>query len=191
MERRELFKIIGIGAGAGVIAGPAAAQQHQHALPVTAAAATAAKAPSFFNAAQIAVLDRLSDIIIPSDEQSPGAHEAGVVRHLDLLAAHAAPGHQQQWRRGLEAVESAAQARFARAFADCTREQQEQIVALMAAHEGAPQNDLERFFGLLKPAVVDGYRFSEIGVRQYMGWVGNEFDTRTWRGACTHPEHQS
>jgi hypothetical protein len=59
----------------------------------------------------------------------------------------------------------------------------------MAANEGAPRNDLEHFFELLKHAVVDGYRFSEIGVKQYMGWVGNQYDTKRWSGACSHPEH--
>ena len=171
MERRELFKII----GAGALAAP------------SAASAT----PAFFGAAQQAMLDRLADIIIPADEQSPGAHDAGVVKYLDLAAAHAPAGRQQQWRRGIEAVDAAARSRFSKSLNDCARHQQEQIVALMAAHEGAPQNDLERFFGILKPAVVDGYRFSEIGVKQYMGWVGNQFDTKTWRGACTHPEHKS
>ena len=184
MERRELFKIIGIGA----IASPAAAQTHEHTRP----AGDAGKPPApFFDDAQRATLDRLSDIIIPSDDQSPGAHAAGVVKYLDLLAAHAPAERQQQWRRGVEAVESAARSRYAHSFTECTPAQQEAIVALMAHDEGSPQNDLERFFMLLKQGVIDGYRFSEIGVKQYMGWVGNQFETKSWRGACTHPEHQS
>ena len=59
----------------------------------------------------------------------------------------------------------------------------------MAEHEGAPKNELERFFQLLKPAVVDGYRYSEIGVTHYMRWVGNRNQTDSWTGACNHPEH--
>jgi hypothetical protein len=169
MERRDLFKIIAAGA-------------------LTESAGSAAQAP-FFDPAQTAALDRLSDIIIPADEQSPGAHDAGVVRFLDLLAAHAAPERQQDWRRGIEAVESIARQRYSRPFAKCTREQQEQIVAVMAAHEGAPQNDLESFFEILKPAVVDGYRFSEAGVMRYMRWTGNHEETAAWTGACHHPEH--
>ncbi len=184
MERRELFKIIGIGA----IASPAAAQTHEHAPSEGDAGKPAAP---FFDAAQRATLDRLSDIIIPSDEQSPGAHAAGVVRYLDLLAVHAPAERQQLWRRGIEAVESAARSRYSHSFTECTPAQQEAIVALMAEHEGSPRNELERFFMLLKQAVMDGYRFSEIGVKQYMGWTGNQFETKSWLGACTHPEHQS
>src|SRR5689334_6263091 len=99
MERRELFKIITMGA----LAGPAAAQtahKHEATLPVR-------KHAPFFTAAEQAVLDRLADIIIPTDEQSPGAHDAGVVQYLDILAALSGSKRQQQWRQGVGAVESA------------------------------------------------------------------------------------
>ena len=171
MERRELFRIL----GAGAMAAPGAAQPQR---------------PKFFTEAQAAIVDRLADIIIPADEQSPGAHDAGVVRYLDLLAAASPAGRQQMWRRGIEAVDAAAHSRFGRGFSECTRAQQEEIVGAMAAHEGAPRNDLERFFELVKHTAVDGYRFSEIGVKQYMGWSGNHMETKSWAGACTHPEHR-
>ena len=183
MDRRELFKII----AAGAIAGPLAAQTHTHAH--AHAAASGIKLKPFFTQDQSAVLDRLSDIIIPTDELSPGAHDAGVVHYLDLLAAAESPARRRLWLRGLNAVEATARARYSRGFMECAREQQEELMAQMAAHEGAPQNDLENFFELLKPAVIDGYRYSEIGVKEYMRWVGNQFDTKTWAGACHHPEH--
>jgi gluconate 2-dehydrogenase subunit 3-like protein len=183
IERRDLFKIVTMGA----LAAPAAAQTHDH----TAAARgkAAATHPPFFNDAQRAMVDRLADIIIPPDEQSPGAHDAGVVRFIDLLAGASAQPRQQQWIHGLDAVDKAARARFSKPFAQCERAQQERIVAAMAENEGDPQNDLQRFFLLIKHATVDGYRFSEIGIKQYMGWVGNQFETKRWSGACNHPEH--
>jgi len=181
MERRELFKII----AAGALAGPEAmAQGHHH-----ADTQVVPRPAPFFSPVQQAVLDRLSDIIIPADETSPGAHDAAVVGYIDLLAGTSSAARQQQWVRGLEAVEAAVRSRFAHSFGECSPGQQEQIVAEMAAHEGHPQNELERFFELLKPAVVDGYRYSEVGVKQYMGWAGNRFHTAAWEGACHHPEH--
>ncbi len=181
MERRELFKII----AASAVAAPALGQEHVH-----EAVPKSQPHKPVFTPAQDAILDRLSDIIIPSDEQSPGAHEAGVSKFLDLAAA-LNPQRQAAWSRGIEAVDAAASARFSRAFMDCTREQQEQIVEQMARNEGQPANDLERFFTSLKPAVVDGYRYSEIGVKQFMRWEGNHYDVSAWKGACTHPEHQA
>lgn len=171
MERRELFKII----AGGAVASPALGQAtHQ---PV-------------FTPAQNAVLDRLSDIIIPSDELSPGAHEAGVSKYLDL-AASMNPRRHEDWSRGIEAVEADARSRFNHAFMECTREQQEQIVEGMARNEGHPTNELERFFTTLKPMVIDGYRFSEIGIKQFMHWEGNHYDVSAWKGACNHSEHHS
>jgi hypothetical protein len=181
MERRELFKII----AAGTVATPALAQEHVHA----AAAEVPAHKP-VFTPAQTAVLDRLADIIIPSDEHSPGAHEAGVAAFLDL-AASLNPQRRQMWSRGVDAVEAAAHAQFSHSFMACALNQQEQIVEQMARNEGQPTNDLERFFTSLKPAVIDGYRFSEIGVKQFMRWEGNHYDVSAWKGACTHPEHRS
>jgi hypothetical protein len=143
-----------------------------------------------FTAAQAAVLDRIADIIIPTDEQSPGAHEAGVGKYLEL-AASLNPQRLEAWTRGIEAVEAEAKARFGLGFMESTREQQVQIVEVMAKNEGRPQTALERFFTSLKPAVVDGYRNSEVGVKQFMRWEGNHMDVSGWKGACNHPEHQS
>jgi hypothetical protein len=181
MERRELFKII----AASAVASPALGQEHVH-----AEVAKPAPHKPVFTPAQDAILDRLSDIIIPSDDQSPGAHDAGVSKFLDL-AASINPQRHQAWTRGIDAVEAAAHNKFSRAFMECMREQQEQIVEQMAANEGHPANDLERFFTTLKPAVIDGYRYSEIGVKQYMRWEGNHYDVSAWKGACNHPEHQA
>jgi gluconate 2-dehydrogenase gamma chain len=170
MERRDLFKIIGAAA-------------------ITAPVNAAPRKP-VFSPNQEAVLDRLSDIIIPSDDQSPGAHEAQVSKFLDL-AASLNPQRLRAWSHGIEAVEAAAHNHFSRAFMDCTREQQEQIVETMARNEGQPSNDLERFFTSLKPAVIDGYRYSEIGVTKFMRWEGNQNEVSAWNGACNHPEHHS
>lgn len=181
MERRELFKII----AASAVASPAIGQEHVH-----SAVPAGTHHERVFTPAQDAVLDRLSDIIIPTDELSPGAHAAGVSQYLDL-AASLNPQRHEAWSRGIEVVEAEARSRFNHAFMECTREQQEQIVERMAGNEGHPSNELERFFTTLKPLVIDGYRFSEIGVKQFMRWEGNHYDVRAWKGACNHREHQS
>jgi len=181
MERRELFKII----AAGAVAKPGLAQEHVRAAPPESAPHT-----PVFTPAQDAVLDRIGDIIIPTDDQSPGAHEAGVSKYLDL-AASLNPGRLHAWAQGIEAVEAESKAKYSKPFMACTRAQQEQLVEQMARNEGQPKTPLERFFTSLKPVVVDGYRNSEIGVKQFMRWEGNHYDVSVWKGACNHPEHQS
>jgi hypothetical protein len=110
--------------------------------------------------------------------------------YLDL-AASLNSQRLHAWMHGIELVEAQSNSVFSKPFLECTRAQQEQLVELMARNEGQPQNDLERFFTSLKPAVVDGYRNSEIGVKQFMRWEGNQYEIAAWKGACNHPEHQS
>ena len=131
------------------------------------------------------------DIIIPSDEQSPGAHEAGVEQVSSILAASLNPQRMRCWTQASRPSKQNRKRLFSQAFMECTRAQQEQIVELDGPERRTAANDLERFFTTLKPAVVDGYRYSEIGVKQFMRWEGNHYEVSAWKGACNHPEHQS
>ena len=74
------------------------------------------------------------------------------------------------------------------AFANCTAQQREELLAAMAAHETDPSTDLERFFVRLKTATIDGYYTSAIGIHQELRYKGNtvlaEFP------GCTHPDHE-
>jgi len=181
MERRELFKII----AAGAVAAEAADAQHQHAAAVAAKPYTA----RFFSSQQVRALDSLCDIIIPSDSQSPGAHEAKVWQYIDLLMHYGTPHQKKELTRGLVLVNRAARKQFQKPFADLDRPHQEEIVAAMAAKESDRDDYLGRFFIYLKRLTIEGYHYTEVGIKQFMGYRGNtavsEFP------GCTHPEHQS
>lgn len=182
MERRELFRIL---AASAVATSPAAAQHpHETAPP----ADYAAYKPRFFTAAEYETLDRLCEIIIPGDDSSPGAHQPQARFFIDSVLHYGDSPNQQRWRAGLKAVEEAAHSSFGRTFTECGAPQQEAIVARMAQHEGAPENELERFFGPLKRMTIEGYDLSEVGARQGLGYKGDtslaEFP------GCTHPEHK-
>jgi gluconate 2-dehydrogenase subunit 3-like protein/TAT (twin-arginine translocation) pathway-exported protein len=51
--------------------------------------AAEAPAPKFFSAAEFALVDELSDMIIPTDAQSGGARAAGVAAFIDARMAEA------------------------------------------------------------------------------------------------------
>jgi hypothetical protein len=183
IERRELFKIL----GATLMATHQGAAQHDHGPP--AAVNVEDYAPRFFSDAQYGTIDRLTDIIIPSDDQSPGAHAAGVRFYVDTVLHYADAGTQQKWRSGLAAVDESARTSFNKAFVDCSIQEQEQIVAVMARNEKNPSTELELFFGLLKDVTVEAYSISEIGMTRYFGYTGNTA-IKEFPG-CKHPEHQS
>jgi len=182
MERRTALKLI----AAGVIAEKLEAAHHHL---VTIAQAPAAYKLQFFSPAQNELVDRLADMIIPADEHSPGAHAAQVSFFIDLMVANSNQNVQQQWTAGLQAVESEAHGRFQQPFRKGSPEQQDQILAAMAANEGKPSTDLERFFARLKSMTIDGYYTSAIGIHKDLQYKGNtavaEFP------GCTHREHQA
>lgn len=182
MERRAALKLI----AGGVLAERLDAAQHHL---VQIAQAPAAYKLQFFSAAQNELLDRLSDLIIPTDDHSPGAREAKVSFFIDLMVANSKKDAQGQWLAGLKAVEAEAQARFEKPFLQLDARQQDQIMATMAAHEGKPTTPLERFFARLKSMTIDGYYSSSIGIHKELQYKGNtalaEFP------GCTHPEHKA
>lgn len=159
MERRELFPILGM----------AAFQPNAPFLP------------KFLTPAEAQAVVRLSDIILP------GAEQAGAVRYIDLVLQYGEPAQQQAFRRGLAAVDGDAKKRFAKGFASLTREQQDQMVAAMAANEGARKDEPGLFFTLAKRLVIEAYHYSAYHWKQDIGRDLNvalsEFP------ACTHKNH--
>jgi hypothetical protein len=182
MERRTILKLI----AAGVAAEKLEAAQHHL---VQIAASPAAYKLQFFTAEQDKLLDRLSDLIIPCDDHSPGASAAKVSQFIDLMVANSTKSAQEQWIAGLRAVESEAKVRFGKPFLELTAAEQDQVMAKMAANETGPSTGLERFFARLKNMTIEGYYTSPIGIHQELQYKGNtalaEFS------GCTHPEHQS
>ena len=98
------------------------------------------------------------------------------------------PKRKVYWKDGLQAVNSIAQQRFQSRFAQCTADQQDSVVASLAANEQNPASPADKFFVLLKRTVIAGYYTSEIGIRQELGYRGNvglsEFP------GCSHDSHQ-
>jgi Gluconate 2-dehydrogenase subunit 3 len=184
IERREIFKVL----GAALMVTRQGAAQHEHG-PPAAAVNIEDYAPRFFSDAQYRTIDRLTDIIIPSDDQSPGAHAAGVRFYVDTVLHYEDEGTQQTWRNGLAAVDEAARSSFNKSFGECSIQEQEHIVAVMATNETNPSTELDLFFRLLKRLAVEAYSVSEIGLTRYFGYTGNTA-IKEFPG-CKHPEHQA
>ncbi|MEX2262956.1 MAG: gluconate 2-dehydrogenase subunit 3 family protein [Bryobacteraceae bacterium] len=183
MERRELFKILTAGA-AGL---ELASAQHRHdAKPATALDASA---PSkFFTAEQMKAVDALCDIILPTDELSPGAREAQVWRYIDLMTFYGGELLQNTYRSGLKRIDAAAQAEFGARFLSLSRDRQDRIVAMAARKEDDANDELGRFFRTLKSMTIAGYHATEIGMEKHMGYRGNTA-AQEFAG-CDHPEHR-
>jgi hypothetical protein len=181
MKRRAALHLI----AAGVVAEPSALSQHHRS---TAAPAPTGGKLQFFTPAQDALLDRLTEMIIPADNHSPGAHEARVSRFIDNIVGHSAKEIQEQWTAGLELVDDEARRRFDKPFLQCHPPQQDEILTAMAAAEPEPKMPVEHFFARLKLMTVDGYYTSAIGIHRELQYKGNAVLTEF--PGCSHPEHK-
>jgi hypothetical protein len=135
---------------------------------------TSSDVPAFFTSEELALLERLMEIIIPADDHSPGAKAARVPAFADLMISTGPDRAKVLWRSGLAAFR--------------VSESLEAALAQAAAEETAPKSELGRFFIDLKRMTVDGYYTSSVGIHDEMGYVGNQHLTAA--PECDHPEHQ-
>jgi Gluconate 2-dehydrogenase subunit 3 len=166
LSRRDLIKLgaaVTVAASVGV--GEALAQSG------------AANSPSsFFTPHELALVDELSEMIIPTDEHSPGARAAKVAAYIDGFIAEAWDDNvKTAWREGLSLVDKLSQDASGKPFLQASPEQRLAIVTRMAQNEDRPGTPEQRFFGDLKARVVHAYYTSEIGIKQEMEYKGNSY----------------
>ena len=135
---------------------------------------TPARPAGFLTAAELALLDELTDIVIPTDAKSPGARAAGVAAYIDSRLAETLDADlKTRWRSGLAAVEALAQEMHGKAFLEGTPEQRLAVVTRMAANEEDPKTPAEHFFRDLKRWTTRGYYTSKIGIQLDQEYKGN------------------
>ena len=155
IERRELFKIA---AATAYAASFGAAQEPQR----------------FFTAQELATVDELTEIIIPTDDHSPGARAAGVAAYIDgRLAESLEPEKKDAWRKGVQLVNQLSRQMHGKEFLEAAPAERTAVVERMAQNEEEPKSPEERFFAELKRATVGAYYTSKIGIHQEIEYKGN------------------
>ena len=143
------------------------------ALPLVKVPPPAAGAPLFFTAAEFAVVDELSDMIIPTDAQSGGARAAGVAAYIDArLAESFEPEPPARWRAGLKAVEDLSRQLNGKGFMASSADQRLAVLTRMAA-ESESKTPAQQFFGEIKGATVRAYYTSKVGIHDDQQYKGN------------------
>lgn len=162
MERRTALKIIALGAMTPQL--DALGSAAHCAMPEGTAWTPADYKLQFFTPAENELVDQLTEIIIPADAHSPGAHAAQVSLFADLMIATSNDAVKEQWREGLRLFQEAA-----------AKSSPTEAVAQAAANEEHPSTELEHFFIVLKGMTVNGYYTSEIGIHKELEYVGNTY----------------
>jgi len=152
LTRRELIKL---GAAATLTASLGVSTD------LSAQAVTTA-APAFFTPQELAVVDELSELIIPTDEHSPGAKAAKVAAFIDSQLAEAWEDKDRAtWREGIKP------------FLGLSAADRLALLTRIAKNESKPATPDEQFFVELKSRVVHAYYTSETGLKQEMEYKGN------------------
>src|SRR5438094_10054923 len=126
LTRRELIKL---GAAATLAASCAIGESL-----VAQSAATAA--PAFFTAEEFALVDELSELIIPTDDHSPGARAANVAAFIDARLAEAWEEQERtDWREGLRTIEQLSHEATGKPFMQSSADERLAILTRMAQNE--------------------------------------------------------
>ena len=187
ITRRNALKIIGatpVAAGLGI--GGASAEQtpaHEHAAPQKPAPAArkGAYKPTFFTAHEWATVTMLADIIIPKDERSGGATDAGVPEFMDFLMADQPP-RQTAMRGGLAWIDHECEERYDKRLLECTAEQRTAVLDDIAWPQRAKAEFAHgvAFFNSFRDLTASGFWSSKMGV-QDLQYTGNTM-VPEWKG---------
>jgi hypothetical protein len=158
LNRRDLFKFLTAATLASTLQLPAAEPG----------------APLFFTKDEFAMLDALTDLIIPTDDHSPGAHEAGVAPYIDKSVAEAFMAEEKDsWRKGLAAINKLSDTMHKAPFLQTTKDQQTALLTKISSAGDHGKSEPEKFFGQLKETTAAAYYTSSIGIHQEMNYKGN------------------
>jgi gluconate 2-dehydrogenase gamma chain len=188
ITRRTALKLIRatpVAAGIGLTEAAAEAQPHQaHTQPAARPAAGARKGPykpKFFNAPEWATVALLANIIVPKDEKSGSATDAGVPDFIDFMMIDRPEG-QVPMRGGLRWLDAESNARFGKTFSEATDAQRFELVDDIAYPRKAKPEFSHgvAFFSRFRDIVATGFWTSKMGIQdlQYMGNVPNP----SWEG---------
>ncbi|MEO3402259.1 gluconate 2-dehydrogenase subunit 3 family protein [Mucilaginibacter sp. CAU 1740] len=131
-------------------------------------------AEKFFTAAEMATITVLADIIIPKDEKSGSASDAKVPDFIEFIVKDM-PDHQTPMRGGLRWLDLQCLNRFGKPFTDCTKDQQIQLIDMIAYPAKAKPEMAQgvAFFNRMRDLTASGFFTSEIGVKD-IGYAGNQ-----------------
>jgi len=127
----------------------------------------------FFDDHEMKTIGILADIIIPKDEVSGSASDAGVPAFIEFIAKDQ-PRYQTPLRGGIKWLDIQSMKRFNSDFASITAAQQIEIVDEIAFPEKA-KPELQQgvaFFNTMRDLTACGFFTSEIGIKD-LGYVGN------------------
>jgi hypothetical protein len=194
-SRRTALRLIGtapLALGFAWTAGEARAAGAHAADALKAAAKGQAYKPKFFTPHEWEIVRVLVDAILPKDERSGSATEAGVPEFMDFLMTDPMEDERDREQRqtamrgGLAWIDNECRHRFEHAFLECSETERTTLLDDIAftkpdpdaAHEAHERRlRLEHgpaFFNSFRDLTASGFWSSELGMKD-LGYMGNTF----------------
>ena len=138
-------------------------------------------APTFFTPHEWDTVRVLVDLIIPRDERSGSATEAGVPEYMDFMMTDR-PDGQTPMRGGLAWLDNEAYERFGKTFVAATVAEQTAVLDDIAWPKKAKpeMSNGVAFFNMFRDMTASGFWSSKIGVAD-LDYRGNTFVAQ-WNG---------
>jgi gluconate 2-dehydrogenase gamma chain len=180
-----MLKLLGAApVAAGFVWTEAEAEQAHH--QAQAARQTARKTgtpfkPTFFTAHEYATVVILVDLIIPKDERSGSATDAGVPEFMDFIV-HDQPQRQTAMRGGLAWLDRECERRFEKRFVACTDAERRAVLDDISGLTVPPAALAAgvAFFRSFRDLTASGFWTSKIGIAD-LQYMGNTF-VADWKG---------
>jgi hypothetical protein len=204
--RRDALRMIGAAPLAFGFGAAAAAAASVHAAEaVKTAAKGVAYKPKFFTSHEWQTVRVLVDLIIPKDERSGSATEAGVPEFMDYLmndptdSDRSREDRQTAMRGGLAWINAICTRRFGHDFVACTAAERTALLDEIAYFKGHGEEEEEAdmrepkhlmvhihhgpsFFNSFRDLTASGFWSSKMGIED-LGYTGNTF-VAEWTGGA-------
>ncbi len=112
--------------------------------------------PGLFSPDQLAALQQLCQILVPSSGGKPSAVDAGVPLFLDFLLSQSSSPHKDLYTGGLDRLNADSSSRFQKPFASTSASEAEELLAPIKTqwtYEG-PQDQFARFLTTARQEIL-------------------------------------
>ena len=177
-HRRTILRTLAAGPVAAGFAWTEAEAQHAHqqaqAAQQTARRTATAFRPKFFTRHEYATINVLVNIILPKDERSGSATDAGVPQFMDFMMIEQS-ARQTAMRGGLAWLDRECASRFDKTFLACTAAERTQVLDDIAwPHKTKPEfSHGVAFFNSFRDLTASGFFTSKMGIED-LKYIGNK-----------------
>ena len=177
LNRRDLLRMLGVGVAATTLSCTPEVAEKAHrsaqAARDTAAAAGGKVQTGFFTPHEHDTVTMLADMIIPKDEHSGSASDAGVPEFMDFILVEY-PDGQTAIRGGLAWLDAECERRFGKVFVDCSEGQRKRVLDDIAWPKKARPEMSQgvAFFNRFRDFTASGFFSSRMGTED-LKYIGN------------------